>query len=204
MPTLGINLWEMKPRPFTKVAQKINRTVWTECKDLKIFVITIIMNSVAKGIQAELKQTKPFSSTGEEASIAILRTADQLQQQLVELLKPYGLSPTQFNALRILRGAGEAGLPCSEIGVRMINHDPDITRLLDRLEQRGLVERQRDPKDRRIHVARVTKTGLDLLKGLDKPVAEFHLITTAEIGESNLKSLIRLLDKLRQSLHNSK
>ena len=158
---------------------------------------------MAKSIQAELRQTKPFSSTGEEASIAILRTADRLQQQLVELLKPYGLSPTQFNALRILRGAGGPGLPCSEIGERMINHDPDITRLLDRLEQRDLVARQRDSKDRRVHVARITKTGMDLLKDLDKPVEEFHLDTTSEIGESNLKSLIRLLDKLRQSLQNS-
>jgi len=159
---------------------------------------------VAKGIQAELKQTKPFSSTGEEASIAILRTADQLQQQLVELLKPYGLSPTQFNALRILRGAGEAGLPCSEIGDRMINHDPDITRLLDRLEQRDFVARQRDPKDRRVHVARITKAGADLLKTLDKPVEDFHRVTTADVGEGNLKSLIRLLDKLRQSMNPSK
>ncbi|HEY6183687.1 MAG TPA: MarR family transcriptional regulator [Terriglobales bacterium] len=157
-----------------------------------------------RGIQAELKQTRPFSSTGEEASIAILRTADELQQQLIELLKPYGLSPTQFNALRILRGAGEAGLPCSEIGERMINHDPDITRLLDRLEQRDLVARQRDAKDRRVHVARITKTGLDLLKSLDKPVEEFHRVTTADFGESNLKSLIRLSDKLRHSLQNSK
>ena len=157
-----------------------------------------------RGIQAELKQTRPFTSTGEEASIAILRTADELQQQLIELLKPYGLSPTQFNALRILRGAGEAGLPCSEIGERMINHDPDITRLLDRLEQRDLVARQRDAKDRRVHVARITKTGLDLLKSLDKPVEEFHRVTTADFGESHLKSLIRLSDKLRHSLQNSK
>ena len=159
---------------------------------------------MARSIQAELKQTKPFSSPDEEASIAILRTADELQQQLIELLKPYGLSPTQFNALRILRGAGEAGLPCSEIGERMINHDPDITRLLDRLEQRDLVARQRDAKDRRVHVARITKTGLDLLKSLDKPVEEFHRVTTADFGESHLKSLIRLSDKLRHSLQNSK
>jgi DNA-binding MarR family transcriptional regulator len=152
---------------------------------------------MAKGIQAELKQTKPFSSVGEEAAIAILRTADQLDQQLVELLKPYGLSPTQFNALRILRGAGDAGLPCSEIGERMINHDPDITRLLDRLEQRDLVQRQREERDRRVHTARITKAGLELLKGLDRPVEEFHRGTTAGVGENNLKSLIRLLEKVR-------
>jgi DNA-binding MarR family transcriptional regulator len=152
---------------------------------------------VAKGIQAELKQSKPFSSTGEEASIAILRTADQLQQQLMELLKPYGLSPTQFNALRILRGAGEIGLPCSEIGQRMINHDPDITRLLDRLEQRNYVQRRREQKDRRVHTARITATGLELLKSLDRPVEEFHRHSTAKVGENNLKSLNRLLEKFR-------
>lgn len=160
-------------------------------------------DSMVKGIQAELKQTKPFSSLGEEASIAILRTADQLDQQLVELLKPYGLSPTQFNALRILRGAGDAGLPCSEIGDRMINHDPDITRLLDRLEQRDLVQRQREQRDRRVHTARITKTGLELLKTLDRPVEEFHRRTTADVGDNNLKSLIRLLEKVRAALQNS-
>ena len=155
---------------------------------------------MAKGIQAELKQTKPFGSREEEAFIAILRTADKLQLQLVELLKPYGLTPTQFNALRILRGAGDAGLPCSEIGERMINHDPDITRLLDRLEQRDLVQRRRDQKDRRVHVARITRTGLDILKRLDQPVQDFHRRSMPKVGETGLKSLIRQLEKVRDSL----
>ena len=154
---------------------------------------------MAKGIQAELKQTKPFSSVEEEAFIAILRTADKLQQQLVEWLKPYGLSPTQFNALRILRGAGEAGLPCSEIGERMINHDPDITRLLNRLEQRDFVERRRDQKDRRVHIARITPTGREILKNLDQPINEFHRRIMPQIGEASLNSLIRLLEKVRHS-----
>jgi DNA-binding MarR family transcriptional regulator len=154
---------------------------------------------MAKGIQAELKQTKPFSSLEEEAFIAILRTSDKLQQQLVELLKRHGLSPTQFNALRILRGAGDAGLPCSEIGERMINHDPDITRLLDRLEQRDFVQRERDQKDRRVHVARITRTGLEILKTLDRPIEEFHRHFIPKIGESSLKSLIRLLEKVRET-----
>ena len=155
---------------------------------------------MAKGIQAELKQNKPFSSLAEEAFIAILRTADKLQLQLVELLKPHGLTPTQFNALRILRGAGEDGLPCSEIGERMINHDPDITRLLDRLEQRDLVQRRRDQKDRRVHLARITSTGLDILKRLDQPVQEFHERRMPKVGEAGLKSLIRQLEKVRDSL----
>ena len=154
---------------------------------------------MAKGIQAEIKQMKPFSSLEEEAFIAILRTSDGLQQQVADLLKPYGLSPTQFNALRILRGAGESGLACSEIGERMINHDPDITRLLDRLEQRDFVQRRREQKDRRVHTARITSTGLEILKTLDRPIEEFHRRIMADIGESSLKSLIRLLEKVRHS-----
>ena len=167
-------------------------------------VCIVVDHPKASSIQEEIKQTKPFSSVEEEALLALMRTADQVGQRNAEILKPFGLSPTQYNVLRILRGGGEKGLPCSEIAVRMINHDPDITRLLDRLEQRDLVARQRDPKDRRVHVARITKSGLDLLKQLDKPVEEFHRITTAEVGENNLKSLIRLSDKLRHSLQNSK
>jgi DNA-binding MarR family transcriptional regulator len=154
---------------------------------------------MAKGIQAEIKQIKPFSSTEEEVFIAILRTSDKLQQQLVEFFKPYGLSPTQFNALRILRGAAEAGLPCSEIGERMINHDPDITRLLDRLEQRDFVQRRREQKDRRVRMARITPAGLEMLKKLDHPVEEFHRHGMAEVAQSSLKSLIRILEKVRHS-----
>jgi len=157
---------------------------------------------MAKGIQAEIKQIKPFSSVEEEAFLAILRTSDKLQQQLVELLKQHELSPTQFNALRILRGAGEAGLPCSEIGERMINHDPDITRLLDRLEQRDFVQRRREQKDRRVHTARITPMGMETLKKLDRPIEEFHRRIMAQVGETSLKSLIRLLERVRYSSAN--
>ena len=92
---------------------------------------------MAKGIQAEIQQTKPFGSLEEEAQVALQRTADRLHWRLSEMLKPHGLSPTQYNALRILRGAGDEGRACSEIAERMINRDPDITRLVDRLERRG-------------------------------------------------------------------
>ncbi len=155
------------------------------------------------GIQAELKQTKPFSSLEEEAFIAILRTSDHLQHAVAEFLKPFGLSPTQYNALRILRGAGDAGLACNEIGGRMINHDPDVTRLLDRLEQRNLVRRNRDQKDRRVHVARITPTGLAILKDLDRPLEEFHRRIMPGVGANNLNSLIRQLEKVRASLMRS-
>src|SRR6266498_3305132 len=102
------------------------------------------------GIREEIKQLKPFNSVEEEVLLALLRTADQVGRRGAEVMKPFDLSPTQYNALRILRGGGEKGLPCSEIGERMINRDPDITRLLDRLVKRDLVERRREEKDRRV------------------------------------------------------
>jgi hypothetical protein len=98
---------------------------------------------VGRGIQAEIRQNKPFTSLEGEAVVSLHRTADQLNGRFSDMLKPYGLSPTQFNALRILRGAGVGGRTCSEIAERMINRDPDITRLLARLERRGLVVRSR-------------------------------------------------------------
>ena len=95
--------------------------------------------------------------------VALQRTADRLHWRLSEMLKPHGLSPTQYNALRILRGAGDEGRSCSEIAERMINRDPDITRLVDRLERRGLVARSREGRDRRVITTRITPAGLELL-----------------------------------------
>ena len=94
-------------------------------------------------LQAEIKQTKPFRSLEDEAYLNVLRTADALLRKEVELLKDYGLSPTQYNALRILRGAGDAGVTCSELSDRMLTKDPDVTRLIDRLETRRLLTRAR-------------------------------------------------------------
>src|SRR5205823_14395790 len=103
----------------------------------------------------EIKQTKPFSSAAEEAILNIQRTASVLGQQFAEALKPHGLSETQYNALRILRGAGSHGLACQAIAERMINRDPDITRLLDRLEARNLIQRARSTQARRVLVTRI-------------------------------------------------
>ena len=114
------------------------------------------------------------------------------------MLKQHGLSPAQYNTLRILRGAGAAGLACSEIGERMINRDPDITRMLDRLERRDLVQRSREQQDRRVITTRITPEALDLLKRLDKPMEEFNKELLEDLGESRLKSLIRLLDAVRE------
>jgi DNA-binding MarR family transcriptional regulator len=150
-----------------------------------------------KSAQAQTNSRKSFSSLEQEAFIAILRTADQLDLRITELLKPYNLSPTQFNALRILRGAGDSGLPCSEVGERMINHDPDITRLMDRLEKRALVQRRRSQKDRRVITARILPAGLDLLKTIDQPLEQFHRRMMGNMGEQKLKSLVQLLELAR-------
>jgi DNA-binding MarR family transcriptional regulator len=153
---------------------------------------------VAKNIQAEIQQSRPFSTLEEEASVALQRTADRLQWRLSEMLKAFGLSPTQYNALRILRGAGDEGRSCSEIAERMINHDPDITRLVDRLERRGLVARSREGRDRRVITTRITPTGLDLLATLDHPLEEFGRKVLGPLGEQQLRTLIQLLQGVRE------
>src|SRR5215475_15274555 len=110
----------------------------------------------------------------EQVSVLILRAADYVGQQTEQLLKPHGLSGTQYNVLRILRGAGPDGLPCKSVGDRMISHDPDMTRLLDRMEKRALIARERQKDDRRVVKTRITAKGLDILKKLDNPVRELH------------------------------
>lgn len=139
------------------------------------------------------KPTKPIVSLEEQAFVALQRTADQLARRVAEMLKPYGLSPTQYNALRILRGAGPPGLACRQLGERMINRDPDITRLVDRLQRRGLVERGRGTQDRRVITTRITAAGLAALKELDGPIAEYHRRLLGHLGGRRLHSLIRLL-----------
>lgn len=157
------------------------------------------IRNVARGIQAEIKQVKPFGSLEEEAFVALMRTADQLAGRAAEMLKGHGLSPTQYNALRILRGAGDEGLACSEIAERMINRDPDITRLVDRLERRGLVVRSREQKDRRVITTRITTKGLEAVNALDLPIEKFNRQLLGHLGEKRLRSLIQLLEAARKN-----
>lgn len=133
----------------------------------------------------------------EAAFLEMLRTTDQLSRGLVPLLKAEELSPTQYNVLRILRGALE-GLPCGEIGQRMITRDPDITRLLDRLEKRDLIARWRDSKDRRMVWARITPEGLKMLDRLDGPIQEGHRKQLGHLGRERLKALCELLRAARR------
>jgi DNA-binding MarR family transcriptional regulator len=147
--------------------------------------------------QAELQQTRPFESAAVEAYINVLRTADALLRGTEEVLKRAGLSGAQYNVLRILRGAGPEGLACREIGARMIARDPDITRLLDRMEGGGLVSRKRGDTDRRVVTTRITAKGLQLLKGLDHPVLEVHERQLGHLGRKRMLALIRLLEAAR-------
>lgn len=151
----------------------------------------------AHRLQAELKQKVPFSSREQEAYLALLRTADVLQSQVEAKLKEFGLTGTQYNALRILRGAGRDGLPCSEISERMITRDPDITRLLNRLEKRGLTSRTRDRRDRRVIYGKITADGLKLLREMDEPLEKFGRELLAHVGQPKLRQLIELLERVR-------
>jgi MarR family transcriptional regulator, organic hydroperoxide resistance regulator len=149
------------------------------------------------GLQAELKQKRPFASREQEGYLALLRTADALQSRMETKLKEFGLTGTQYNALRILRGAEQEGLPCSEIGERMITRDPDITRLLDRLEKRGLVERLRGEQDRRVIYGKITPAGLKLLREMDAPLEKYGRELLQHVGQARLKELINLLELVR-------
>ena len=151
----------------------------------------------AEGLQAELKQRLPFTSREQETYLSLLRTADALQAQVEARLKEFGLTGTQYNALRILRGAGPEGLPCREIGERMITRDPDITRLLNRLEDRGFVERTRAKQDRRVIYGRITAAGLKLLRKLDNPIEKHGREMLRHVGQEKLKQLIELLELVR-------
>ncbi len=128
--------------------------------------------------------------------LELLRTSEQLARGFVPVLKAEDLSPTQYNVLRILRGAPD-GLPCGEIGNRMITRDPDITRLLDRLEKRGLVSRCREEKDRRTVLTRITPAGLKLLASLDEPIQEVHRRQLGHLGRERLQALCELLRAAR-------
>lgn len=145
----------------------------------------------------ELKQSKPFPTLETEAILNLQKTMDLLGQEFETILKPFGISGTQYNVLRILRGAGADGLKCSEIGERMVTHDPDITRLLDRIEKRGLIQRAREEKDRRVVRTRISGEGLDLLARMDRPVEDGSRRILGHLGPARLNQLIELLEAAR-------
>jgi DNA-binding MarR family transcriptional regulator len=142
------------------------------------------------------QQPRPPACPEEAAFVDLLRTADLLSRRVVPVLKSEKLSSTQYNVLRILRGAPQ-GLPCGEIANRMITRDPDVTRLLDRLEHRGLVSRCRETEDRRTVLTRITPDGLKLLARLDEPVVAAHRRQLGHLGREGLRTLRELLEAAR-------
>ena len=149
--------------------------------------------------EAENKSKRWLPSPEDEAYLNVQRTADHLLRGVEELLKPAGLTPSQYNVLRILRGAGPDGLACGEIAGRMLTRDPDMTRLLDRLDKRGLVTRTRSASDRRVVLTRITSAGLKLLASLDEPVPDLHKKQLQHLGRERLKQLSALLEEACES-----
>jgi DNA-binding MarR family transcriptional regulator len=149
------------------------------------------------GLRAELKQRKPFATIEEVVFLNTLRTADRLLRGEVEVLRGADLTFPQYNVLRILRGAGPQGLSCGEISDRMVTRDSDITRLLDRLEARDLVARDRGERDRRVVVQHISRKGLALLKDLDEPVQQVHQRQLRHMTRAQLRQLTELLELAR-------
>lgn len=155
---------------------------------------------MSRTLRQEIQQKQPFPSLEEEAFLNLQRTASLLLQAFARELKAYDLTAAQYNTLRILRGAGGEALTCGDIGERLVTPGPDVTRLLDRLEGRGLVARLRDETDRRIVRARITDQGVALLAELDTPVEHGLRRLLAPLGEERLQTLIQLLDRIREGL----
>jgi DNA-binding MarR family transcriptional regulator len=155
---------------------------------------------VAGRLQVELQQRRPFRRIEEEAMLNIQRTADVLGRRFLDLIASHDLTNAQYNVLRILRGAGEEGLGCKEIGARLVQRDPDITRLVDRLEKRRLVTRTRSPLDRRAIKIRISPEGLQLLADLDQPVQDLHEQTLGFLAGDKVNILIEILEDIRAKL----
>ena len=152
-------------------------------------------------LQKEIRQGKPFRSRGQEVVVALIRTADLVRRVVGRVLEPYDITVQQYNVLRILRGAGEQGLPTLEIGERMVEHAPGVTRLLDRLEVKGLVRRQRCPEDRRQVLCWLSPAGTELVEKLDEPVDSADAEAVAMLAPEEQERLLRLLDAVRAGHH---
>jgi DNA-binding MarR family transcriptional regulator len=148
---------------------------------------------MSKRLQAEIKQTKPFPRLTSEAFLVVMRTAAVLDHHLSEALKPHGITTTQYNVLRILRGAGQKGLCGREVAERLVSKVPDVSRLLDRTEELGLITRERDAQDRRHVTARITEKGLGLL---DRATPDLEAVERQRFGRMDPEGLQRLIDAL--------
>ena len=150
-------------------------------------------------LRDDIQQKKPFTSAHQEALLNVVRTASALVIAMEELLRPYGISSTQYNVLRILRGSEPKGLCRNELRDRMLTRMPDVTRLLDRMEEAGLVERTRSSEDRRLVGTRITAAGRRLVDSLDAPMGEFHQRRLGHLSDAQLHALSELLTQARES-----
>ena len=155
------------------------------------------MADAGSPLRAEIKQKKPFASPADEAAVDLMRTADVVRRRLGEAIEPHGITHQQYNVLRILRGSSPEPLPTLEIATRMIEQAPGITRLLDRLEAKGLVRRERCKEDRRQVHCWITGPGLELLARLDEPVRETIREGFKPLPRSAASELVALLDRVR-------
>lgn len=154
------------------------------------------LHDYSSGVPSKDKRPHPQASLEERVFVTLLKVADALGQEAEQLTRTAELTGTQYNVLRILRGAGREGLPCRGIGDRMITHDPDITRLLDRMEKHGLITRERQKDDRRVVKTRITPHGLALLKPLDQPMRDLHKRQFRHMAGARLKILCDLLEEI--------
>ena len=149
------------------------------------------------GLKLEIVQEQPFSSMEEEALLNLMRTADMMHRAFHRKTRDWGVTSTQYNVLRILRGAQPLGLTCSAIGTRMITAEPDITRLLSRLKTLRFVRQQRDRHDRRVVWTQISKTGLQLLKEMDPVIQQLPVELLGQLSKTEQMEFIRLLEKAR-------
>lgn len=150
-------------------------------------------------LAAEIRQSRPFSSLEEEGYLSLLRTSTELSHGIDQFLKPFGITQSQYNVLRILRGAGKAGLGRNQIAERMVTPTPDASRLLDRLEESGWIQRKRNKDDHRQVTSRISAAGQKLLRKIDAPLRAFHKRQFPGISQADLRRLLKLLSTLRSS-----
>jgi DNA-binding MarR family transcriptional regulator len=153
---------------------------------------------MSPSLQQDLKQKKPFRSLQQEAYLSVVRTSTALTDAMEDLVKSQGISATQYNVLRILRGSGAEGLCRNALRDRMLNRMPDMTRLLDRMEEAGLVLRGREGEDRRMVLTRITERGRRLLEDLEAPVLALHKRQMSRLTDAQLRSLSDLLTLVRE------
>ena len=163
-------------------------------------IVPAMPTGTGQRLQREIRQTRPFQSLGHETGIALMLTADLLRRHALRVLEPKGITTQQYNVLRILRGAGSEGLPTLTIAERMIERTPGVTRLLDRMEEKGWVTRQRCPEDRRQVLCYATPLGLALLRELDAPMAAADRAIVEGLTPRQCSQLLGTLERMRNQL----